>query len=598
MSQVGNDTGGFLYLIKNFPGIIYGIELETSNILFIEGKVEEITGYRKEDFLSGKIKWNMLIYPDDLHLVEENISKFLKNPGRTLKSEYRIISRDRSIKWIMDEASALESDNTIVSGFIQDITENKKIELTLRKNEKFLSSIFNAIQDGLSIIDRDLNIIRVNSKMEELYPHMVPLEGKKCFYAYHRRDAPCGFCPSISAMGNNTLKNGVVPYDNPDGKSGWLELFVYPIHSYEGEVIGAVEHVRDITNRRELEERLRFLSFHDILTGLYNRTFFEEELRRLDTSRSLPLGVMMGDVNGLKLVNDVFGHLEGDKLLIEAGKILKMSCRKEDIVARWGGDEFVVIFLNVTEDVMEDIIERVYKNVQESKFNKIPLSISIGYAIKYSTDQSIEDVLRKAEDNMYERKLLESNSIRHLIIDVLERTLYELVQGERNYVDKVKRLSEKFGLSLNLSKRELDDLRLLARLHDIGKVGILEEGKIKDEFIFLESSNVMKKHPEIGYRIVQSVPELAGIANFVLHHHEHWDGSGYPQGLKGDEIPLLSRMISIVDAYTIMRTEKPYGKGMSKEEAILELKRYGGTIFDPELVEIFIGKVLSVEGND
>ena len=173
-----------------------------------------------------------------------------------------------------------------------------------------------------------------------------------------------------------------------------------------------------------------------------------------------------------------------------------------------------------------------------------------------------------------------------------------MVQGERNYVDKVKRLSEKFGLSLNLSKRELDDLRLLARLHDIGKVGILEEGKIKDEFIFLESSNVMKKHPEIGYRIVQSVPELAGIANFVLHHHEHWDGSGYPQGLKGDEIPLLSRMISIVDAYTIMRTEKPYGKGMSKEEAILELKRYGGTIFDPELVEIFIEKVLSVEGND
>lgn len=598
MRQVGDDTGRFLYLIKNFPGIIYEIELEMSDILFIEGKVEEITGYRKEDFLSGKIKWNMLIYPDDLHLVEENTSKFLKNPGHTLKSEYRIISRDRAIKWIMDEASTLESDSTIVSGFIQDITDNKKIELTLRKNEEFLSSIFNAIQDGLSIVDRDLNIIRVNSKMEELYPHMVPLEGKKCFYAYHRRDMPCGFCPSISAMESDTLKNGMVPYDDPDGKGGWLELFVYPIHSHTREVIGAVEHVRDITNRKELEERLRFLSFHDILTGLYNRTFFEEELRRLDTSRSLPLGVMMGDVNGLKLVNDVFGHLEGDKLLIEAGRILKMSCRKEDIVARWGGDEFVALFPNVAEDIMEGIIERIYKNVQESKFNKIPLSISIGYAIKYSTDQSIEDVLRKAEDNMYERKLLESNSIRHLIIDVLERTLYELVQEERIYMDKVKRLSEKFGLSLNFSKRELDDLMLLARLHDIGKVGVLEEGKMQDEFIFLESSDVIKKHSEIGYRIVQSVPELAGIANFVLHHHEHWDGSGYPQGLKGDEIPLLSRMISIVDTYIIALTEKPYGKGMSKEEAILELKRYAGKIFDPELVEVFIKKVLSVEGND
>lgn len=580
-------------LIESFPGIIYEIDLNTFDILFIEGRVEEITGYKKADFLSGRIKWHIILHPDDLNLAKEMISEVLKTPK--IKNEFRIITKDGDIKWIMNEANVSASDSTTLLGFAQDITEKKEIELTLQRNEEFLSSIFNAIQDGLSIIDRNLNIVKVNSKMEELYPNMIPLEGKKCFYAYHGRGEPCSFCPSIPAMENDSLKSSIVPYTVEEENRGWLELSVYPIHNDDGDVIGAVEHVRDITNKKKLEDRLRYLSFHDALTGLYNRSFFQEELQRLDTSRSLPLGIMMGDVNGLKLVNDVFGHLEGDRLLIEATKVLKKSCRKEDIIARWGGDEFVILFPNVTEDILERIVNRIYENTQKSTFDKIPLSISIGYAIKYSMEQLVEDVLKEAENNMYKRKLLESESIRHLIIDLLEKTLYEVFEGEKSHIDKVQRLSERFGEVLNFSRRELNDLALLARLHDIGKVGILGESKMQIGYILGEISDVIKKHSEIGYRIVLSVPELAGIANFILHHHEHWDGSGYPQGLKGEEIPLLSRVISIVDTYVTMRTKEPYGKGMSKEDATLELKKYAGTIFDPRLVEIFTEKVLTIE---
>ncbi|MGC8970648.1 MAG: HD domain-containing phosphohydrolase [bacterium] len=579
-------------IIENFQGFLYEIEFGTSKVLFLEGKIEEITGYTKEDFYSGKIIWRDLIHPQDLSRIEEERNKLLSIPNCTARSEYRIINKDNDIRWVFDVTILLKDEEKIIlQGYVQDITEKKQIELALKKEEEFLSSIFNAIQDGLSVVDRDLNIVRVNDKMVQLYPHMAPLEGKKCYFAFHQRDTICSFCPTIRAMETNSLSSAIVPYVGPEGAKGWLELYSYPLHNHNGSIIGVVEHVRDITEKKELEERLRFLSFHDILTGLYNRAFFYEELRRLDTPRSLPLGILMGDVNGLKLVNDVFGHEEGDKFLIEAGKLLKMSCRKEDIIARWGGDEFVILFPNITEEILNSIVERIYKNSQLSDPIPIPLSISVGYAIKYTYEKPIEEVLKDAEDNMYKRKLAESRQIRQSIMQFLLDKLREVTYESDEHIREVEELSNKFGKVLGLSGRELENLILAARLHDIGMIivprEILEKGHLSQE-----EWEVIKKHPSAGYRIVQSVPELAGIAEYILCHHERWDGSGYPQGLKDYNIPFLSRIISIVDAFVSMRSERPYREAIPLEKAIEEIRRCSGSQFDPRLVEVFLEKVV------
>lgn len=580
-------------LIENLEGFLYELDVETSEVLFLIGRVEEITGYLKEDFYGGNISWINLIYPEDLLEFEEERNKLLTIPDYTAKSNYRIIDKDGNIHWILDIATLVTHNGKgILQGFVQDITEKKNVELELKKKEEFLNSIFNSIQDGLSVLDRDLNIVKVNSKMKQLYPHMVPLEGKKCYFAYHKRDSVCSFCPTVLAIKDDKLNSAMVPYTGPEGDSGWLELYVYPLHDYNGSVIGAVEHVRDITEKRELEDRLRFLSFHDILTGLYNRTFFQEELRRLDTSRSLPLGILMGDVNGLKLINDVFGHEEGDRLLVEAGKILKMSCRREDIIARWGGDEFVILFPNVTRDVLDSIVERIYNNFRAQKSLHIPLSISIGYAIKYKPEEDIEEVLKEAENNMYGTKLAESREIRASIMRFLIETLHSNTFESIEHIEEVERLSARFGNVLGLNGKEFEDLILTARLHDIGMVTVPRE-ILEKKTLSQEEWRIIKRHPSAGYRIALSTPEFAGIADYILCHHERWDGTGYPQGLEKSKVPFISRIISIVDAFVSMRSERPYRNAKSLEEAIEELKSCSGSQFDPELTKIFIEKVLN-----
>lgn len=579
-------------LIENLEGFLYEIDLKTSKVLFLLGRVEEITGYSKEDFYEDRVNLSKLIHPQDLPRVEEERYKLLTIPQYISKNVYRIINKNGDIRWITDVAILVnDSKGGIFQGFIQDVTKEKEIELELKRREELLTSMFNSIQDGLSILDRDLNIIKVNDKINQLYPHMVPLEGKKCYFAYQKRNSVCSFCPTVSAIENDTFNSAMVPYIGPEGNSGWLELYVYPLHNHNGSVIGAVEHVRDITEKKELEERLRFLSFHDILTGLYNRTFFQEELRRLDTSRSLPLGILMGDVNGLKLVNDVFGHEEGDKLLLEAGKILKMSCRKEDIIARWGGDEFIILFPNVTEETLDNIVKRIYDNFQISKSIRIPLSISVGYAIKYKPEEDIEDIIRKAEDNMYKRKLAESRKIRESIMHFLIEALYSNTYESLEHIEEIERLSTQLGEALGLNGKELEDLILTARLHDIGMITVPRE-ILEKKSLSQEEWEIIKRHTSAGYRIALSTPEFAGIADYILCHHERFDGTGYPQGLANNNIPLISRIISIVDAFVSMKSERPYRTTKSLEEAIEELKKCSGSQFDPELIKIFIEKVL------
>jgi len=338
-----------------------------------------------------------------------------------------------------------------------------------------------------------------------------------------------------------------------------------------------------------------YLGFHDQLTGLYNRRFYEDELKRLDTKSNLPLTIAMGDVNGLKLVNDSFGHAMGDELLKKVTEAIQHSCRAVDIIARLGGDEFVIILPKTTGVEAKRVIKRIWERAAKEKVNSLNISISFGYATKTSEKENVQEIFKKAEDHMYKHKVYESSSTRSTTVDLIINTLYEKNNREMLHSNRVSKLCEDIAIKMNFDKDDVNKIRLAGLMHDIGKIGITEKILNKPQKLTNNEWIEMKRHPEIGYRILSSVHEFSEIADYVLEHQERWDGKGYPRGLKGEKISLQARIIAIADSFDAMTTHRAYGTILSQDEAIDEIRKCSGSQFDPTLAKIFIEKVLGKE---
>jgi diguanylate cyclase (GGDEF)-like protein len=346
--------------------------------------------------------------------------------------------------------------------------------------------------------------------------------------------------------------------------------------------------IRNITERKQFENEIIHVSFHDQLTGLYNRAFFNEELKRLDVERNLPLCLIMGDLNNLKLINDALGHSEGDRLLVAIAQILKISCRKDDIVARLGGDEFVALLPKCDETTAMRIINNIKTACKGIVSNSIPASIALGFALKSEPGQPISTILDLADSRMYASKFAENRSTCSSFITTLENSLYEKDYITAEHAMRVHELSTEFGARLRLNDNIIDELTVLASLHDIGKIAIPESILKKKEPLTAEEWEIIKKHPETGYRITGATHGMNAIAEDILYHHERWDGRGYPQGLKGEQIPLASRILAIIDTFDVMTHDRPYKKAVSEREAVIEIKSCSGSQFDPKLVAAFI----------
>lgn len=353
--------------------------------------------------------------------------------------------------------------------------------------------------------------------------------------------------------------------------------------------------IRDITNRKKNEEAVLYLSYHDQLTGLYNRRFYEEELLRLDTPRNLPIALIMADVNGLKLINDAYGHQMGDKVLKEFAEILKKECRHDEIASRVGGDEFVVLFSHTDQQSVESIVKRLNVAVSQVQIDHTILSVSMGFALKEDPHDDLNDVFKRAEDAMYQHKLIISPSIKRATIDLIVNSIYERNHQEVIHSQAVSEYCQALARTLDFDTEAINQLGLAGLRHDIGEIAIDEAILTKSEKLSESEWAEIKRHPEIGYHILRSVNELAEIAKFVLEHHERWDGQGYPKGLKADEISLQGRIIAIADAYCTMTTERPYCRALTEAEAIKEIKKCAGLQFDENLARLFVEKVLQQE---
>jgi diguanylate cyclase (GGDEF)-like protein len=335
-------------------------------------------------------------------------------------------------------------------------------------------------------------------------------------------------------------------------------------------------------------KEILFLSYSDKLTNLKNRAYMEKMFKELDENKEDNYFIIMGDLNGLKLTNDALGHLEGDKLLCLVGKILKDICASDDIISRWGGDEFVILIKNKNSDYVVKLINKIKEKCENELEFHFKISIAWGYAGFYEEKSDTESIMSLAEKRMYRNKLMEDKSARSATINSLLRTLHEKHSETEEHTLRIKDLSLKLGERLGLTKEKLDELELLSSLHDIGKIGIPEQILMKPSKLTDEEWTIMKTHSDIGYRIATSTPELAHIANKILAHHERYDGTGYPNKLQGEEIPLLARIINIVDSFDVMTHKRVYKDAFDKEYVMEELRRCAGTQFDPYIIKEFI----------
>ncbi len=352
---------------------------------------------------------------------------------------------------------------------------------------------------------------------------------------------------------------------------------------------------KEITELKKTEEKLKYLSLHDVLTGLYNRAYFEEEMRRVDTGRFDLVGLIVCDIDGLKLVNDTLGHDRGDDLIRTAAKVIRESFRESDVVARVGGDEFAILLPNSPQSKVENICTRIKNAIAAyNKTNpKLPLSVSTGYAVRSGYTKSVSELYREADNNMYKEKLSGSVNAKNAIIQNLINTVVVKSRTDQDARERFQKMAAALAAAVDLPEERIRDIQLLAQFHDIGNAGIHEQILFKPDRLSSNELLEVQKHTDIGRRIAQATPELAHIADFILKHHEWWNGNGYPLGLKGEEIPLESRIIALVCAYDAMTNPRPHRGAMLQREAIAELRKCSGTQFDPRLVEKFIETISS-----
>lgn len=482
--------------------------------------------------------------------------------------------------------------------------EWEKLNVELTEYKEQLQLILDSTAEGIYGIDIDGNCTFCNASSLRLlgYQDQDELLGKNMHWQIHHSyidgsSFPLEKCKIFQSFreGKGTHSDDEI-FWKEDGSSINVEYYSYP-QLKDGNVIGTVVTFMNNTERKTAEERIKYLGEHDSLTGLFNRVYFDNALKEIDTKENLPISIIFSDVNGLKLTNDIFSHAAGDALIVKCAEIMKEACRDSDIVARVGGDEFIILLPNTPATIAEKIIERVNNELAKVKIEAIHCSMSMGYETKAEIGQDIEKIIAGAENKMYSEKRLKQKHINSDLINSIITTLHERSPHEKNHSHSVSELCLRLGKVMNLSETELKRLKDAGFYHDIGKI-VFDDHLLNYEKPFSEEEiREIQDHTVIGYRILNLFEDTLNLAEDVYSHHEKWDGSGYPKGLKGKEIPLLARIISLVERYDTLVNSNPENLDC-KNKALQLIKEMSGTKFDPMITDIFIKMMSESEENN
>ncbi len=818
-------------LIDNLPDYIYVKDIQ-SRFIISNSAVARVMGAKNPDEIIGKTDFDF--YP------KEMAEKYFQDEQKIISSGEPLINKNEPVIdridnkkiWVLTTKVPLRDSYGNITGIVgmgRDISELKKIEEALREEERFLSNIFMSIQDGISILDKALNIVQVNSAMEKWYAYNMPLAGKKCYEAYHSADKPCRICPALRTLETSCAAYEVVPKRQKDGEiTGWLDLYTFPMFDMEtGELKGVIEYVRDITERKKAEEALSYraefeklitsistnfiniplnevdnainlalkkigefskidrsyvflayddatkadethewcaegitseisklkglsekefpwvaktlkdskivyvpslnklppeaseekefwqsrglksvicvpmfyagkpigflgfdsikeertwtdesimllkivgeifanalerkraqqesetlnnellksnkklkqLTLRDSHTGLYNHRYLGEIIEA-EFYRSKRYGhslsAIMLDVDYFKSINDVYGHQFGDLVLKQLARQLKRMLRQYDIVIRYGGEEFVIISPGTDRSTILVLAQRLLDAISLYNFGnkkytvKLKLSLAVasypedkinrGMDLIELTDQVLSKVKEFGGNKVYssidlsrQRGSLDQKSAEDANIKSLKEKIEKLTKRANQslieavfafaktielkdrytgqHTERTVRYATEIARMLDLPKEEIDRIRQASVLHDLGKIGISEKILLKRLKLSKGEFNELKKHPQIGADIIRPIQSLHDIIPLILYHHEHWDGKGYPNSLKGEEIPIGARIVAIADVYQALTSKRPYRKAYPKKEAIKIIKNNSGSQFDPRIVQAFL----------
>ncbi len=549
----------------------------------------------------GKIKWTEITHPDDLQMDLDLFAQFQSGKIDGYSLEKRFLLPDGSYVWTNMHISHLIGSHTSQSAhlcLLEDISGRKEIESTLKESERN-KAVLLARLPGMAYrcgIGRD-------RRME------FASEGCLALTGYHPEDLtgdpemtfnsllPEKYRELIWSEWERVLaRRDHFKYEyeliTKDGVKKWALDLAQGVFDDDGSIQAIEGIIIDVTEQKKREAQVRFLDERDLLTTVLNRRTFEVQVEQLDRPDSHPLSIVVCDIDGLRLINDAFGNRMGDRSISDIAQIIQSCCRAEDILGRTGGDEFAVLMPNTDSERAREFIEQIERALDQYRRSEnhppYDVSLSFGYGIKKDQGQSMKDTMKMAEDNLLHRKLLNRSSVHSAIVSSIMSTLYAKSQETEEHGKRLIRLTRMMGEKLGFEQKSLDDLELLSMLHDIGKVGVDDSILNNPGRLSPPEWELMKKHTEIGHKIIKSSPELEHIAEYILHHHERWDGTGYPGGLKGERIPLLSRILAVADAFDAMTEDRIYREAMPRQNAINEIIRCSGTQFDPDIAAFFI----------
>ena len=344
----------------------------------------------------------------------------------------------------------------------------------------------------------------------------------------------------------------------------------------------------DVTENILKQEQITYLANFDVLSGIHNRNYFDHFINEglLPDSYS----IILFDVDGLKLTNDAFGHIQGDKIIKQLATFLSDVFTNKILVARIGGDEFLVLTKDTNINRVTSCINKLEKTI--IKFNKtshIEVNVSKGVQVVVDNDISFENAFTQAENLMYRRKLNNRSSRKFKVLESILETLNAKTEETNDHSERLRLLATQTLQALGMNRTsEIEDIELLARVHDIGKITVPDHILTKPGTLTETEYEHIKKHSEAGYKIIQNITDSDNVGKGVLSHHEHYDGSGYPQGLKGYEISIYARIIAVADAYDAITSDRVYQKRRTHKEAVAEIRRCSGTQFDPKVVSVFL----------
>ncbi|MGE5372483.1 MAG: PAS domain S-box protein [Solirubrobacterales bacterium] len=549
------------------------------------------SGYEFDDIL-GSRRWTSFVIPEDRDKMVEYHRTRRKAPDSVPDSyEFRFVDAYGNIRDCSVTVAMIPGTQRSIASVV-DISNSKRTERELIKSKQLYQNLVENANEAL-----------FNASLQGIISYISPAIERMAGYSV---DEIIGRSVSDFVHPDDMI---AIYRDFEHTTSGRRDSFECRIAVKDGDIryvrvssrvileagapVGLNGIITDITERIEMENQLRYLSLHDTLTGLHNRAYFEREMHRLNNSSFLEAGIIMCDVDGLKLVNDTLGHEAGDRLLTEAAAIIAGCFPNGEMVARVGGDEFAILLPSTTFDAIEAACEAIRTAAEEynQAGNWVPICISVGSANRNGADVPMDELYREADNLMYREKLHSSRIARSEIVHTLMKALEARDHITEGHGDRLELLSGKLAQKVGIPARRIDDLKLFAQFHDIGKVGVPERILFKPGRLTPKEYEEIRRHSEIGHRIAQSAAKLQPIADWILKHHEWWDGQGYPLGIAKEDIPLECRIMSIVDAYDAMTSERPYRRPLSKESAVQELARCAGTQFDPGLVEMFIALV-------